>query len=68
MTAAVLRALGEVNRQAGDLTQAQEQLEESLRIMRVAHADRDHPMTAAVLRALGEVNRQAGDLTQQAQK
>ena len=54
--------------QAGDLTQAKQQLEESLQMERSLHGDRDHPDIAKTLLALGSVSYQAGDLTQAKQQ
>ena len=56
--------LGQVSRQAGDLQQAKQHFDESLRMARSLHGDRDHPGIAATLHALGQVRRQAGDLQQ----
>ena len=50
--------------QAGDLKQAKQHLDESLRMKRSLHGDRDHPDIAAILHALGQVSLQAGDLKQ----
>ena len=46
------------------LTQAKQQLEESLRMNRSCHGDTDHPDIAAALHGLGSLSLQAGDLTQ----
>lgn len=60
--AAILHQLGVVSGQAGDLEQAKQQLEESLRMKRSLHAGRDHADIAATLHVLGLVSGQAGDL------
>ena len=59
-----LDALGQVSLQAGDLKQAKQHLDESLRMERSLHGDKDHPDIAAILDALGQVSVQAGDLKQ----
>jgi hypothetical protein len=60
--AATLHELGQVGRDAGDLPEAKQHLEESLRMKRSLHGDRDHPGIAATLHALGRVSLAAGDL------
>jgi len=47
---------------AGDLPEAKQHLEESLRINRSLHGDRDHPGIAATLHELGRMSLAAGDL------
>ena len=60
--AAALHALGVVSRQDGDLKGAKQQLEESLRMKRSLHGDKDHLEIAVTLHELGVVSCQAGDL------
>ena len=50
------------SRQAGDVKRAKQQLEESLRMERSLHGDKDHPSIAATLHLLGVVSHKAGDL------
>ena len=47
--------------QAGNLTQAKQQLEECLRILRSLHGDRVHPDIAERLLGLGRLSYVAGD-------
>ena len=54
----------QVSRAAGDLPEAKQHLEESLRMDRSLYGDRDHPGIAATLHALGTVSRAAGDLSE----
>jgi len=63
-TAAVLRKLGKVLVQTGDLKQAMRYLHESLRMKRSLHGDGDHRGIAVTLYQLGEVSAQTGDLEQ----
>ena len=60
--AGTLHELGVVSRRLEISIQAKQQLEESLRMKRSLHGDKDHPDIAATLHALGVVSCQAGDL------
>ena len=53
-----------MSRKAGDLKQAKQHYDESLRMARSLHGDRDHPDIAATLHQRGIVSHQAGDLKQ----
>ena len=54
--------LGEALSEVGRLSQANQHLEESLRIWRSVSRDRDHLFTAEILHVLGKVSRQGGNL------
>ena len=54
--------VGLLSLQAGDLPLAKQHLEESLRMERSLHGDRDHPGIAAALHKLGVLSLQAKDL------
>ena len=54
--AGTLHELGVVSREAGDLKGAKQQLEESLRMKRSLHGDKDHPDIAVTLHELGIVS------------
>ena len=53
-----------MSQQAGDLKQAKQHLDDSLRMNRSLHGNRNHPGVAVTLHALGQVSQQAGDLKQ----
>eukprot|EP00435_Cladocopium_sp_Y103_P071965 s57_g38.t2 len=61
-TPAVLNQLGNVTAQTGDLKQATEYLQESLRMKRSLHGHGGSPGMAVTLHALGHVTAQTGDL------
>jgi hypothetical protein len=54
--AATLHELGRVSQAAGDLPEAKQHLEKSLRMQHSLHGDRDHPDIAATLHELGRVS------------
>ena len=57
-----MHELGRVCQAPGDLPEAKRYLEESLRMNRSLHGDRDHPGIATTLHELGRVSQAAGDL------
>eukprot|EP00435_Cladocopium_sp_Y103_P072895 s266_g41.t1 len=58
----MLHSLGELSQQTGDLKEGIKFLQESLKMQRSVHGDRDHPGIAATLQKLGDLSAQNGDL------
>lgn len=62
--AATLHRLGNLSQQAGDLNQAKQYFDETLRMKRSLHGDGDHREIALTLHELGSLSLETGDLKQ----